>query len=56
MCFQLQEKAYQFQGQAGFIEILQGVFFTGPPYFQYQNEKTCSANEKLFYIENFLKK
>ena len=23
--------------------------------FQYQNEKTCSANEELFYIENFVK-
>ena len=31
------------------------VFLTGPPNFQYQNEKTCSANEELFYIENFVK-
>ena len=31
------------------------VFLTGPPDFQYQNEKTCSANEELFYIENFVK-
>ena len=31
------------------------VFLTGPPDFQYQNEKTCSANEEIFYIENFLK-
>ena len=30
-------------------------FLTGPPDFQYQNEKTCSANEELFYIENFVK-
>ena len=30
------------------------VFLTGPPDFQYQNEKTCSANEELFYIENFV--
>ena len=34
---------------------LQGRFLTGPPDFQYQNEKTCSANEELFYIENFVK-
>ena len=26
-----------------------------PPNFQYQNEKACSANEELFYIENFVK-
>ena len=32
------------------------LFLTVPPDFQYQNEKTCSANEELFYIENFLKK
>ena len=31
------------------------VFLTGPPDFQYQNEKTCSANEELSYIENFVK-
>ena len=31
------------------------VFLTGPPDFQYQNEKTCSANEELLYIENFVK-
>ena len=31
------------------------VFLTGPPDFQYQNEKTCLANEELFYIENFVK-
>ena len=31
------------------------VFLTGLPDFQYQNEKTCSANEELFYIENFVK-
>ena len=31
------------------------IFLTGPPDFQYQNEKTCSANEELFYIENFVK-
>ena len=31
------------------------VFLTGPPDFQYQNEKTCSANEELFYIESFVK-
>ena len=23
------------------------VFLTGPPDFQYQNEKTCSANEEI---------
>ena len=34
---------------------LQGGFLTGPPGFQYQNEKTGSANEELFYIENFVK-
>ena len=38
------------------ITIIQGAFLTVPPRFQYPNEKTCSANEKLFYIENFLKK
>ena len=32
------------------------LFLAVPPRFQYPNEKTCSANEKLFYIENFLKK
>ena len=32
------------------------LFLTVPPGFQYPNEKNCSANEKLFYIENFLKK
>ena len=32
-----------------------GFFLTGPPDFQYHNEKTCSANEELFYIENFVK-
>ena len=37
------------------IYIIQGDFLTGPPDFQYQNEKTCSANEELFYIENFVK-
>ena len=37
------------------IVFIQGVFLTGPPDFQYQNEKTCSANEELFYIENFVK-
>ena len=31
------------------------VFFIVPPDFQYHNEKTCSANEELFYIENFVK-
>ena len=35
--------------------MLQVVFLTGSPDFQYQNEKTCSANEELFYIENFVK-
>ena len=35
--------------------IYRVVFLTGPPDFQYQNEKTCSANEELFYIENFVK-
>ena len=30
-------------------------FLTGPPNFQYQNEKNCSANEELSYIENFVK-
>ena len=35
---------------------IQRVFLSGPPDFQYQNEKTCSANEELFYIENFVKK
>ena len=30
-------------------------FLNGPPDFQYQNEKACSANEDLFYIENFVK-
>ena len=38
------------------IMIIQGAFLTVPPRFQSPNEKTCSANEKLFYIENFLKK
>jgi len=46
-----------------FVEVLLSVmydytgwfFSTGPPEFQYQNEKTCSANEELFYIENFVK-
>ena len=28
---------------------------TGPPDFQYQNEKNGSANEELFYVENFVK-
>ena len=37
------------------IDMYRGVFLTGPPDFQYQNEKTCSANEELFYIENFVK-
>ena len=32
-----------------------GLVLTGPPDFQNQNEKTCSANEELFYIENFVK-
>ena len=32
-----------------------GWFLTGTPDFQYQKEKTCSANEELFYIENFVK-
>ena len=31
------------------------VFLPGPPDFQYQKEKTCSANEELFYSENFVK-
>ena len=35
--------------------FIQGGFLTGPPDFQYQNEKSCSANEELFYIENFVK-
>ena len=35
--------------------IYRVVFLTGLPDFQYQNEKTCSANEELFYIENFVK-
>ena len=35
--------------------IYRVVFLTGPPDFQYQNEKTCSGNEELFYIENFVK-
>ena len=30
---------------------VQGGFLTSPPDFQYQNEKTCSANEELFYID-----
>ena len=34
-----------------------GCFFlTVPPHFQNQNEKTFSANEELFYIENDVKK
>ena len=37
------------------LSDVQGGFLTGPPDFQYQNEKTCSANEELFYIENFMK-
>ena len=36
--------------------LVQGVFLTVPPHFQYQTEKTCSANEDFFYIEFFLKK
>ena len=36
--------------------IYRVLFLTVPPNFQYQNEKTCSANEELFFIENFLKK
>ena len=39
-----------------FSKMYRVLFFTVPPHFQYQNEKTCSANEELFYIENFLKK
>ena len=35
--------------------LVQGGFLTGPPDFQYPNEKTGSANEELFYIENFVK-
>ena len=35
--------------------IYRVVFLTGPPNFQYQNEKTCSANGELDYIENFVK-
>ena len=35
--------------------IYRVVFLTGQPDFQYQNEKTCPANEELFYIENFVK-
>ena len=31
------------------------IFLTGPPHFQYQNEKTCSANEEHFYTETFVK-
>ena len=34
---------------------LQGGFLTGPPDFQYQNEKTGTASQELFYIENFVK-
>ena len=37
------------------MSLYRVVFLTGPPNFQYQNEKTCSANEALFYIENFVK-
>ena len=35
-------------------KYVQGGFLTGPPDFQYQSEKTCSANEERFYIENFV--
>ena len=38
-----------------FLATYRVVFLTGPPDFQYQNEKTYSANEELFYIENFVK-
>ena len=38
-----------------FLYVSGWFFLTGPPDFQYQNEKTCSANEELFYIENFVK-
>ena len=38
-----------------FPRIVQGGFITGPTDFQYQNEKTCAANEEPFYIENFVK-
>ena len=33
---------------------IQGVFFTGPPNFQYQKENRCSTNEDLLDIENFM--
>ena len=43
-------------GPAGTIRLMyRVVFLTGPPDFQYQNEKTCSVDEELFYIENFVK-
>ena len=38
-----------------YLYLYMVVFLTGLPDFQYQNEKTCSANEELFYIENFVK-
>ena len=38
------------------LEIMYRVLLlTVPPHSQYQNEKSCSANEQLFYIENFVK-
>ena len=34
-----------------YCEIYKVVFLTGSPDFQYQNEKTCSANEELFTLK-----
>ena len=38
-----------------YLNLYRVVFLTGLPDFQFQNEKTCSANEELSYIENFVK-
>ena len=38
-----------------FFKIAQGDFLVVPPHFLYQNPKTCSAKEELFYFENFVK-
>ena len=38
------------------MAIYRVLFLTVPPHFQYQNEKTCSANEELLNIEYFFKK
>ena len=45
-----------FTPSVSYVDMYRVIFLTGPPHFQYQNEKTCSANEELFYIKNFLKR